>query len=94
MGEKSQERRIVDLEKMHILYDSGKTYIALEECEFRWTMDQVKKLEELWNEGLSLEYIADYFGRTQLETGLLIADRAVQGILKPRKHGIFGGLVV
>jgi hypothetical protein len=88
MAEKSQERRIADLEKMHILYESGKTYIALEECEFRWTMDQVEEFQRMWDEGLSLEYIAHHFGRTCLETGLLLADRAEKGYCKPRRNGI------
>jgi hypothetical protein len=84
----SEKMAIGQIKRNHICYEPGETYIALDGVEFRWTIEQVEEFERMWDEGLSLEYIAHHFGRTCLETGLLLADRADKGYCKPRKNGI------
>lgn len=66
------------------------TYIALEETNFTWSMEQVEEFETMWKEGHSLVEIAKHFKRTHEEVAVLIMDRALSKSIKPRKNGIFG----
>ena len=61
------------------------------DIDFSFTTGQVKKVEELWGQGESLEAISEQVRRKPLEVALLIMDRAELKKIKPRKNGIFGG---
>lgn len=65
-------------------------YIACEEMNFMWTNEEVKAMTEMWDAGISVVDMANYFKRTPEETLLLIIDRNKKGRLKTRKRGIFG----
>nr|WP_309099092.1 helix-turn-helix domain-containing protein [Fredinandcohnia onubensis] len=67
-----------------------KLYIALEEVDHNWCIDEVKIFEKMWNAGVSLEDISTYFKRHPVEIVLLIIDRADQGRIKPRPEGLGG----
>lgn len=67
-----------------------KLYIALEEVDYNWCVDEVKIFEKMWNAGVSLEDISAYFDRDPVEIVLLIIDRAGQGKIKPRPEGLGG----
>lgn len=86
----SESRIIYLLEETHLKHEPGETYIAFDDLdvEFRWTVAQVNEFDRLWEEGRALHTIAHHFNRTQLETGLLLADRAEKGFCKPRKNGL------
>jgi hypothetical protein len=88
MPKMSQEKIEEIITTDYFTNEPGETYIALEEVEFRWTKKQVKEFDIKWRRGLPLEEIAHHFGRTCLETGLLLADRAEKGFCKPRKNGL------
>lgn len=70
-------------------------YIAFDsdsiDVDFSFTTGQVKKVEELWIQGESLEAISEQVRRKPLEVALLIMDRAEREKIQPRKNGIFGG---
>lgn len=72
----------VRLEKRHMLNKRTSTYIALEEMDFTWSTRQVKEFDSLWEDGYSLEYIAEYFNRALDEAALLLMDRVKKNKLK------------
>ncbi len=61
------------------------------DIDFSFTTGQVAKVEELWEQGESLEAISEQVRRKPLEVALLIMDRAEREKIRPRKNGIFGG---
>jgi hypothetical protein len=81
----SETHAINNLEKTHFTHERGETYIALEDYEFRWSLEQVSEFDRMWNDGCSLESIAHHFDRTCLETALLVMDRAEKGFIGKRK---------
>jgi hypothetical protein len=89
MISESERRAKQRIEAEYIKYKPGETYIALEDLEFRWTMEQVKKIEQMWEEGLSWDYMADYFDRDKDEVAVILMCRARKGFINPRKQGIF-----
>ena len=67
-------------------------YIALEDLDFDWTKEQVKKFDELWSRGDSLPLIAKTLRREQDEVALLVMDRSRKGAIAPREHGVWGNV--
>lgn len=61
------------------------------DVDFSFTTGQVAKVEELWEQGESLEAISEQVRRKPIEVALLIMDRAEREKIQPRKNGIFGG---
>ncbi len=70
----------------YIVFDSDNVDI-----DFSFTTRQVAKVEELWEQGESLEAISEQVRRKPIEVALLIMDRAEREKIQPRKNGIFGG---
>jgi hypothetical protein len=83
-----EQRTISGLEKGYMIYDRQKLYTVLEELNFHWCEKEVRQFEALWNEGKSLQDIAEIFNRDLDETALLVLDRARRNKIKPRTHGI------
>lgn len=67
-----------------------KYYIALDHCNLDWVPEDVQKVEQLWNEGLSITEIARTVKRPIKDVFLLIFDRAELGFIEEREGGIFG----
>lgn len=65
-------------------------YIALEEQDHIWELEDVLEFDQLWQGGYSIEYIADYFGRKLYEVAILIMDRSLKGNIEPRENGLHG----
>lgn len=66
------------------------TYIAGERWDFVWDLVEILEIEQLWRQGKSLEYIAEWIGRSQTDVFLLLLDRAEQGYVDARVGGVFG----
>ncbi|MRG86980.1 helix-turn-helix domain containing protein [Salinibacillus xinjiangensis] len=66
-------------------------YIAHEKRNFGWEPEELVKFRELWNAGASIFDIAKELKRPKMEIGLIILDQADEGMIKPRKGGLFGG---
>ena len=63
-------------------------YVACEDYNFLWSEEDVFDFECQWNEGKTLEEMAEYFNRPQIEVLFLALDRAELGKIKPRKGWI------
>jgi len=80
------------LQKKYHKEERNNTYLVGEDEDLRWDLNKVLNFDFLWNEGHSLQDIANYFKRDIDEVAYLVIDRAKKGKIKPRKNGIFGNL--
>jgi hypothetical protein len=64
--------------------------VALDGKNLFWREYEVEEAVEMWNRGLSVEYMAEYFERPAIEVLLILLDRAEQGEIEWRKGSIFG----
>ncbi|MGG3800631.1 hypothetical protein [Metabacillus fastidiosus] len=64
-------------------------YIALENFNLTWELDEVKEFEVYWHRGLSIFTLANYFKRTTDEVFLLVMDLAMKDYIKARSNGIY-----
>lgn len=88
-----QENRIISKIESHYLKNKFReTYIALEELNFSWTKEELFDFECMWDEGATLDELAEYFERTPEEILILALDRGMKGKIKPRKGGLIGAL--
>lgn len=90
MEKQLENTAISGIERRYMKQERNYIYTALEELDFTWSMDEVLEFEEMWNQGVSLVDIAEYFGRTHEEVAVLVMDRALKGKIKPRESGIWG----
>lgn len=65
-------------------------YIALEEVDMTWSLEEVKEFRRLWDEGVSLLDIAEKFDRKPLEVGILLIDQTEQEKVGKRITGVEG----
>ena len=66
----------------------------LDKFDLTTNATEINQAKELWNKGKSIYYIADKIRPTQrgtTETFLLLLHMAEEGIIKPRKGGMWGG---
>ena len=66
----------------------------LDKFDLTTNKSEINRAKELWNKGKSIYYIADKLRPTQrgtTETFLLLLHMAEEGIIKPRKGGMWGG---
>ena len=66
------------------------TYLACEELDFSWDLAEVREVEDMWNAGIPIDWIARNFDRKPIEVALLIMDRAERGHIEPREGGVYG----
>lgn len=66
-------------------------YIALDNMNLDWEIDQVQKFDKMWREGLPINIIARRLKRPINEVAVLLFDRAEKGKVNPRTYGIRGG---
>jgi hypothetical protein len=78
------------MEGMHCREDRRNIYLACEELNFVWDLEEVIRFDERWKAGASLLDLAEEFGRKTEEVALLIIDRAKRGKIYPRANGVFG----
>ena len=82
------------------VYDIGKMELTepiifmLDKFDLTTNVTEINQAKELWNKGKSIYYIADKLRPTQrgvTETFLLLLHMVEEGIIKPRKGGMWGG---
>lgn len=68
------------------------TYIVFDDFDlsFEWDRKEVREVDRLWAEGVSLMEIAKRFKRPHVEVLLLLIDRDMKGKIQPRKGVIWG----
>lgn len=67
-----------------------KDYIILEDMEFGWNSQKIKKFDQYWNDGVSLWDIARIFEKDPDEISLVAMDRLRNEAISERKGGAFG----
>ena len=82
------------------VYDIGKMELTepiifmLDKFDLTTNTTEINQAKELWNKGKSIYYIADKLRPTQrgvTEIFLLLLHMVEEGIIKPRKGGMWGG---
>jgi nitrogen fixation protein len=66
----------------------------LDKFDLTTNATEIEKVKRLWNKGTNIHKIADKIRPTQrgtTETFLLLLHMLEEGIIKPRKGGIWGG---
>lgn len=63
-------------------------YIALDEANFDWTMKQVRAVEEMYKQGISVQEMSRKIKRPRIEVALLIIDRAEKGYISKEQFGV------
>ena len=61
-----------------------------ERVKFDFTIGQVNKFIELWNQGKAVSFIAKQVGCSQVSIVLLLIDLEMAGKIEPRPGGMFG----
>ncbi|MED5050609.1 hypothetical protein P9850_01830 [Anoxybacillus rupiensis] len=89
-----EQSAVHGIERSYLKAERLYTYIALEGFDFLWSLKEVHEFDYLWDEGYSIEYMADYFNRKPIEVLLLALDRAEKGKIKQRKNSIWGEVKV
>lgn len=64
--------------------------IALDDLDFSWLPDEVKKVRKLWTFGWHIADIAKQMKRDQDEVAVLIMHLARKGKIQNRKRGVLG----
>jgi len=82
------------------VYDIGKMELTepiifmLDKFDLTTNKSEIEKVKRLWNKGTNIHKIAEKIRPTQrgtTETFLLLLHMAEEGIIKPRKGGMWGG---
>ena len=82
------------------VYDIGKMELTepiifmLDKFDLTTNATEINQAKELWNKGKSIYYIVDKLRPTQrgvTEIFLLLLHMVEEGIIKPRKGGMWGG---
>ena len=66
----------------------------LDKFDLTTSKSEIEKVKRLWNKGTNIHKIAEKIRPTQrgtTETFLLLLHMAEEGIIKPRKGGMWGG---
>lgn len=87
---KSENLSIKLIEKNYMKKKRQRTYICCEDLDFIWDERDIKLVDRMWLEGLSIYDISRSFNRDPDEVVVLIIDRSRKGRIKPRKGGVFG----
>ncbi|WP_436664210.1 hypothetical protein ACOALA_03985 [Alicyclobacillus acidoterrestris] len=94
IADKFPSRRIPDPEEFIEIFYMNKSrtniYTAFENLDFHWSLDEVRKVEDAYEQDLPVDLIADAIGRHADEVGMLIMSRVNEGRLKPRATGAYG----
>lgn len=78
-----------EIETRHLIYSRRNIYIMLENVEINWAWehDEVKEFDRSLRAGLNIIQLAEKFGRTQEEVGLMQIDRSLKDSNRARKDG-------
>ncbi|WP_145333309.1 helix-turn-helix domain containing protein [Paenibacillus xylanexedens] len=70
----------------------SKIVVACQDMNFIWRTTHVYEFRSMWQEGLSITKMAEYFERPALEIILLAMDQADKGKISERPGGMLGGI--
>jgi len=83
--------QVYDISKMEL---KEPIIFMLDKFDLTTNKSEIEKVKRLWNKGTNIHKIADKIRPTQrgtTETFLLLLHMAEEGIIKPRKGGMWGG---
>ena len=83
--------QVYDISKMEL---KEPIIFMLDKFDLTTNSTEIEAVKKLWNKGTSIHKIADKIRPTQrgtTETFLLLLHMAEEGIIKPRKGGMWGG---
>jgi hypothetical protein len=78
------------LEHYHMRKYRPRLYVACEDFDFTWSLEEVQEFDEMWKQGANVYDLQEYFNRSQEEILLLALDRAMKGEIEPREGGFIG----
>lgn len=82
---------IARLEQNYMTKEPGlNRLIACEDLDYYWSEEEAKEFRQLWNMGISIDVIAQNFGREVDEVFILALDQARKGLISKRKGALFG----
>lgn len=76
------------LEASYMTEKRRNRYIALEELNFIWDEDDVKRFITMWKEGINFWKIANEFQRDPDEVAVLMMSLVREGKIEPRRLGL------
>ncbi|WP_211750434.1 helix-turn-helix domain-containing protein [Paenibacillus sp. Marseille-Q4541] len=65
-------------------------YLACDELDFTWGVDEIYQFEDMWKQGKNINCIAEELKRDPDELAILAIDRARQGRIEQRQGGLLG----
>lgn len=81
-----KENRVVgQLHRNYLLKSNRSLHIALEEKNFIWSREDVNEFELMYQKGVSMNEIAEYFEKEPLEVLMLAFDRIESGYINMRE---------
>jgi hypothetical protein len=83
--------QVYDISKMEL---KEPIIFMLDKFDLTTNATEIEKVKRLWNKGTNIHKIADKIRPTQrgtTETFLLLLHMVEEGIIKPRKGGMWGG---
>jgi len=83
--------QVYDISKMEL---KEPIIFMLDKFDLTTNKSEIEKVKRLWNKGTNIHKIADKIRPTQrgtTETFLLLLHMLEEGIIKPRKGGMWGG---
>lgn len=78
------------IERDYMKHKRQTVYIALEELNFIWDIQDVCAFQDMWERGWDCTQIAEHLGRMPEEVAVLVIDRAAAGAIGKRPGGFFG----
>lgn len=68
------------------------SYITCDGLDFLWDKRNIYEIRKEWNNGTSIQDIAEQFNRNINEVFILLLDQAMSGYIEWRENGIFGSV--
>lgn len=89
LPEEAKENKVRAAQERDLMSDKRRTiYIALEELDFIWDVDEVTMFRQLWREGASINELEEKLDRSQDDIAALILDQARKGKIQQRPMGL------
>lgn len=84
----------MNFEKMYLTKEPPLNRIlVLEDLDFVWDESELKDVRKMWNQELTVYYMADYFNRDPDELVLATLHLAREGKIGKRKSGLLDGII-
>lgn len=85
-----ESRAINSIENYYMTEERNSIYIALEELNFVWSIEQVEYVVQLYKEGWDIRFISNRTMREVDEVAVLLIDLCRKRKIQPRAGGVFG----